>query len=100
MVQAFSWCPDLLWGLLEVSPPKARSQHSPGRDLVSHPPLASHGLLCFLPGPALCGSSDSDAVLHLRSDRDAGRTAGPLLLGLYFSSRLPGPCSQTSPSCS
>lgn len=92
MVQAFSWCPELLWGLLEMPPPKARPQRPLGMDLANHPPTGlTPCLLCFLPGPALCGPSDSDAVLHLCGDWDAGRTAGLLLPCLPFLFPPPSP---------
>lgn len=82
---AFSQLPRNSVGPLGV-PPKPGSSwwlqaQCPGKGSSQLSPLASRNFLCLLAGPAIRGPSDSDAVFHLRRDRDAGRTApqAPLL---------------------
>lgn len=72
---------------------KAADCHGPGSAMLSgkgSPWPVLLGLmasLCFLLGPALCGSFDRDAVLYLCSDWDAGmRNSAPLV-----PSQPPGP---------
>lgn len=75
-------------GPLEM-PPKPGTARAAGVPCQPSPP-ASCNLLYFLPGPALRGPADSDAVLHLCCDRNAGRTGSPVLHSSvsYFPSPL------------
>lgn len=95
---AFSQLPRNSVGPLGV-PPKPGSSwwlqaQCPGKGSSQLSPLASRNFLCLLTGPAIRGPSDSDAVFHLRRDRDAGRTApqAPLLY-LPLLSQFPPSCS-------
>lgn len=45
MVQAFSWCPDLLWGLLEV-PPQNPGRNTPWEVIWSTIPHRPHFVSC------------------------------------------------------
>ena len=70
-----SWAPTASVGLLEIPPQRGSSYRDQPQGGVQpagpHPPASRS--VTPPPGPALRGSPDRDAVLHLRSDWDAGR---------------------------